>query len=187
MRSPSPLCLATATAAAILAVACGDDFQLPPATLENRIDTVTLYALTGTPVGVPSAYHLELRRAVRTDQTSRFDFVFDITETGEPEFLPTGLLGLGEGSGLQVAPAPFDSVTVAPGGGYVYDAAAAADSGVELLVQSRLVTCSYGGSASYYAKLRVLGVEPATRRIEFEILVNANCGYRGLEPGVPTQ
>ncbi len=186
MRS-APLYPATALAAVILAVACGDDLQLPPATFENRVDTVGLYALTGTPVGVPSAYYLQLRRAVRTDQTSLFDFAFDITGAGAPEFLPTGPLGLGEGSGLQVAPEPFDSITIAPGGGYVYDVPTVADSGVELLVQSRLVTCSYGSSASYYAKLRVLSVDLVARRIEFEILVNANCGYRGLEPGVPTQ
>jgi hypothetical protein len=69
----------------------------------------------------------------------------------------------------------------------VYNAPAAADAGAELLVQSRVTTCSYGGSASYYAKLRVLSVDMVARRADFEILVNTNCGYRGLEPGLPTQ
>jgi hypothetical protein len=62
-----------------------------------------------------------------------------------------------------------------------------ADSAAELLVQSRLTTCSFGANASYYAKLRVLAVDAAARRIDFEILVNTNCGYRGLEPGLPTR
>ena len=167
--------------------ACGDDFTLPPAVATNRVDTVAVYALSGTPVGAPSGYQLEFRRVVRTDQTSLFDFAFDITAAGAPVFLPTGPLGLGEGSGLQVATAPFDSLTVAPTGGYVYDSATAAGAGAELLVQSRVTTCSYGGSASYYAKLRVLSVDMVQRRAAFEILVNTNCGYRGLEPGLPTQ
>ena len=97
------------------------------------------------------------------------------------------MLGLGEGSGLQVSPEPFDSITLAPTSGYVYDTTAAAGAGAELLVQSRVTTCSYGGSASYYAKLRVLTVDMVARRADFEILVNINCGYRGLEPGLPTQ
>jgi hypothetical protein len=174
-------------AAALAAAACSDDFQLPPAALANELDTVSLYALTGTPVGVPSAYLLEFRRVVRTDQSAAFDFAFDITSAGDPVLFPTGPLGLGEGSGLQVAPQPFDSLTLAPVSGYVYDAAVAADSGAELLVQSRVTICNFGARASYYAKLRVLGVDQAARRIDFEILVNANCGYRGLEPGLPNR
>lgn len=184
MRFVPPLCCAAVVAAL---AACGDDFTLPPAVATNRLDTVVVYALSGTPVGVPSGYQLEFRRAVRTDQTSLFDFAFDITAAGDPVFLPTGPLGLGEGSGLQVATAPFDSLTIAPTGGYVYDAPTGADVGAELLVQSRVTTCSYGGSASYYAKLRVLAVDMVARRADFEILVNTNCGYRGLEPGLPTQ
>lgn len=187
MRSLLLPVLATVGGAAVFTAACGSDFQLPPATFENRVDTVSLYALTGTSIGVPSAYYLEFRRVVRTDQSSAFDFVFDFTPIGDPVFIPTGPLGLGEGSGLQVTSEPFDSITIAPGGGYVYDAAAAADSGAVLLVQSRVTICSFGLSTSYYAKLRVLHVDPIERRIDLEILVNANCGYRGLEPGLPTQ
>lgn len=188
MRSTAPLSLAAlAAASALAAAACGDDFQLPPAVVPNEVDTVALYALSGTPIGLPSAYQLEFRRVVRTDQSASFDFAFDLTGTGAPVLIPTGPLGLGEGSGIQPAPLPFDSVTIAPTSGYVYDTTAAADSAVELLVQSRVTTCAFGLRSSFYAKLRVLGVDTAARRIDFAILVNANCGYRGLEPGLPTR
>jgi hypothetical protein len=33
----------------------------------------------------------------------------------------------------------------------------------------------------------VLSVDLVERRVDFQVLVNANCGYRGLEPGLPTQ
>jgi hypothetical protein len=182
---PLPFAICAAVAAAT-ALACGEDFQLPPATAPNELDTATVYALTGTPVGAPSGYQLEFRRVVRTDQTAAFDFAFDITPAGDPVFLPTGALGLGEASGFQPAPEPFDSITAAPNSGYVYDTTATAVAGTELLVQSRVTTCSYGGTASFYAKLRVLAADAVARHVVFEILVNTNCGYRGLEPGIPT-
>jgi hypothetical protein len=37
----------------------------------------------------------------------------------------------------------------------------------------------------FYAKLHVLAIDRAARRLDFEILTDINCGYRGLEPGVP--
>jgi hypothetical protein len=184
MQIVPPLTVFVVTAAL---AACGDDFQLPPARATNILGTASLYALTGTPVGTPSGYQLEFRREVRTDQTTAFDFAFDITPAGEPVFLPTGPLGLGEASGLMISPEPFDSIEVAPNSGYVYDSSTTAAVGAELLVQSRVTTCSYGGTASYYAKLRVLAVDSSQRRVDFEILVNINCGYRGLEPGLPTR
>ena len=38
-----------------------------------------------------------------------------------------------------------------------------------------------------YAKLEVLSFNAAQRSVIFRILVDANCGYRGLEPGIPTR
>lgn len=185
MRFALPMLSAAALAAAL--AACGDDLQLPPPRAANVLDTASVFALSGTPVGAASGYNLEFRTVVRTDQSAAFDIAFDITPSGDPIFLPTGALGLGRSSGLQTAPAPFDSVTVAPTDGWIVDASVPADSGAELLVQSRLTTCSFGANAFYYAKLRVLAVDAVVRRIDFEILVNVNCGYRGLEPGLPTR
>jgi len=59
-----------------------------------------------------------------------------------------------------------------------------------LILHSSSFTCSYGIPAVYYAKLHVLKIDTTTttpdgRRIDFEILNDVNCGYRGLQPGVP--
>jgi hypothetical protein len=115
MRFVPPLCCAAAAAAL---AACGDDFTLPPAVATNRVDTAVVYALSGTPVGAPSGYQLEFRRVVRTDQTSLFDFAFDITAAGAPIFLPTGPLGLG---GLRPAGRAPSSIDRCPTGGWVLD------------------------------------------------------------------
>lgn len=173
------------TGLALLAAACGDPLGLPQARITNEIDTVSLYALDGTPISVPSAYHLESRSTVRTDRTAIFDFAFNVDAQGRPVFLPTGALGLGQGAGFQPTATPFDSVTVAPGSGWVLDSGVVADSGTVLLARSRLTTCNFGASVFLYAKLQVLRVDLIARRIDFQILVDSNCGYRGLEPGLP--
>ncbi|PYP35018.1 MAG: hypothetical protein DMD48_14840 [Gemmatimonadetes bacterium] len=59
-----------------------------------------------------------------------------------------------------------------------------------LILHSSPFTCSYGVPGVLYAKLHVLEIDTTStttngRRIDFAILVDANCGYRGLEPGVP--
>lgn len=179
--------LTAMTGLVLLAAACGEPFGLPAARIENVIDTVSLFALDGTPVATPSAYQIETGTPIRTDRSGNFDFAFNLTATGTPVLLPTGALGLSGagGSGLQPSATAFDSITIAPGGGWVVDSAVTADSGAVVLARSRLTVCTFGASVFYYAKLHVLRVDTAARRIDFEILVDPNCGYRGLEPGVP--
>src|SRR2546428_7662602 len=81
----------------------------------------------------------------------------------------------------------FRSLTVAPRGGYVLNQPVAVDVDVVALVRSRLLGCSFGLSEPLYAKLHVLTVDLVARRIDFEILVDQNCGYRGLDTGFPLQ
>jgi hypothetical protein len=165
--------------------ACSDPFGFPPPHAQNVVDTVALYAVDGTPLATPSAYLLALRQRVRTDQSANFDFAFNIDASSRVVLLPTGAVGLGRASGLQLATQVFDSIKVAPAGGYVLDQAVVVDVDVVALVRSRAVGCSFGLSEALYAKLHVLAIDLVDRRIDFEILVNQNCGYKGLEPGFP--
>jgi hypothetical protein len=171
------------------AVGCGDPFPLPQASDSSHVDTVSLYALHGTPVSSPSAYAMEFRQAVRTDQTPSFDFAFDIDTAGRPVLLTTGALKLGRQSGVQITTTPFDSILIAPTSGYQLDSAVFVDSNTVAILHSRSLTCSFGIAAVFYAKLHVLAIDTTSalngRRMDFEILTNVNCGYRGLEIGVP--
>ena len=182
MRSLSLLFVAVA-----LAAGCGDPLGLPAATVANRLDSlVSLYALSGTPITAPSAYVIAFRSTVRTDQTTQgFDFAFDIDSTGQAVLLSTGAVKLGRASGLQLTPTPFDSILIAPTSRYQLDSAIAIDSNSVVLMHSRPLTCSFGITSIYYAKLHVLAIDPVDRRVDFEILTNVNCGYRGLEEGLP--
>ncbi len=178
------LCLA-------LAAACGDPFALPRPSILNVVDTVSLYALSGTPPRTPSGYFLGTYVAppqvVLIQNGSTFDFAVDLDSADRPVLFPTGALRLGRSSGVQADTMPFDSIRIAPTGGFQLDSAVTVDVGERAIVHSRSATCSYGIAAVYYAKLQILAVDTAARRIDFQILVNQNCGYRGLEPGLPSR
>jgi hypothetical protein len=169
--------------------ACGNPNALPPAYITNAVDTVSLYALSGTPIALPSAYSIISNHVVRTDQGSPFDFAFDIDTTGTSRVYPTGALKLGQASGVLLSAQDFDSIKIAPTSTYNLDSSQVVNVNTVLILHSSSVSCSYGIPAFYYAKLHVLTIDTTSsvRRIDFEILTNLNCGYRGLQPGVPRQ
>jgi hypothetical protein len=168
--------------------ACGVT-GLQPGIYANTVDTVTLYALDGTALDLPSAYRVSFPAAiVRTDQSSDFDFAFNITAAGQAVLLPTGALHLGNGSGIQVENASFDAVTTVPGGPYVDSLPVSIDSGTVAVVHSRATSCPVTASLAYvYAKLQVLTIDTIARSLKMQILPNQNCGYHSLTPGAPTK
>ncbi len=157
-------------AAALIAfAACSDNsLGLPTATFNNVVDSVSLWAVDGTPINTPSGYSMSV----------------NITPGGQAELLPTGALGLGKASGILVQSKAFDAITEAPSSGYQDSLAVAVDSGTVVVLRSRPVSCVIG-VVFYYAKLQVLRVDALARRVDYNILVDLNCGYRGLEPGIP--
>jgi hypothetical protein len=170
--------------------ACGNPLGLPPAFITNRVDSlVSLYALSGTPISLPSGYSLISDHTVRTDQGSPFDFAFDIDSTGTARLYPTGALKLGQASGMLLSAQQFDSIKIAPTSTYNLDSSQVVNENTVLILHSSSVSCSYGIPAFYYAKLHVLTIDTTSneRRIDFQILTDLNCGYRGLEPGLPRQ
>src|SRR5438034_364740 len=81
-----------------------------------------------------------------------------------------------------------------PTGGYEFDSALVVRPDSVVLVRARPITCVTGITVSLYAKLQVLAVDTSAaaragggRRIDLKILSDQNCGYRGLEPGLPKQ
>ena len=167
--------------------ACGNT-KLQAGFDANVVDTVTLYALDGTELQLPSAYNISTAAVVRTDQQSTFDFAFNIASGDSAVLLPTGALHLGIGSGIQTVTAAFDAITIVPSGAYVDSLPVHIDSGTVAVVHSRAISCLVTGSLSYvYAKLQVLAVDTVARSLRMQILSNKNCGYRSLEPGNPTR
>lgn len=182
-----------------VAAACGETLGLGKAQVPNAVDTVSLYAVSGTAVSRPSAYRIlnstsgfAVPGVVRTDQTSDFDFVFDIDSAGRPLLLPTAAVQLGRASGTQLVVADFDSLTLAPDRNYNLDSGLVLEQGTLAVVHSRATTCPSGIGATYYAKFFVITIDtsstdPNGRRVDLQVLVDQNCGYRGLAPGLPTR
>jgi len=167
---------------------CGADARLAPPQFDNVIDTVTLYALTGTPIGTPSAFDGVRGVTVRTDLGLAFDFAVDL-DGDVLQLKPVGTLGYVPEAGILVSTESFAEITSAPLDGYVGDTVRTADVGTVFVLRSRSSSdlCVLGGALPRYSKYRVLSVDPTERTVMLEFLVNRNCGYRGLEPGEPTE
>jgi len=170
----------------VVAASCSDSNSLGNPTFTNAERTDTLYALVGTPVQTPSAYSIQGSRRVRTDTTSAFDFAFNVQNDGGHAFIPRAALGIDTTAsvkpGLLAQTESFEAITEAPSNGYITDQAVPFAVGDRYVVRSRL-TCSLG--VPTYAKLEVLAVDDVARTVAFRILTDDNCGFKGLEPGLP--
>ncbi len=170
------------------AAACSNSTNLSDPTEANLIDTTTVWALDGTALTDPSGFSIPERIAVRTDQTAAFDFAFNIDDTGKAVFLPIDLLGLGAVSGvnpgLVETATPFDAITRAvTGDSYVFDDTVTVVVGKSYYARSRVVCTTL--AVPVYGKIEVLSIDPDERSVTFRYLVDNNCGYLGLEPGLP--
>ncbi len=172
--------------ALVATAACADD-QLPLASIDNVVDTVTLGALVGADISIPSAYSIPDARAIRTDQSAGFDFAY-ATSGSRRMLIPLAALGLSSGGtspGLQRSTETFDNLKSAPSNGYISTDTLDVAIGDVIAARSRIVPSCFLG-VPQYAKLRVLDVDDGRHTVRLQILANTNCGYRSLEPGVPT-
>jgi hypothetical protein len=169
-----------------LLTACSDSNGLGTASFTNTERTDTLYALLGTPVQTPSAYSIQGSRRVRTDTTSNFDFAFNIQPDGSHVFLPRAVLGIDSTASVQPGFLPeagtFESIIEAPSNGYITNQVIPIAVGDRYVVRSRLI-CNIG--VPTYAKLEVLALDDVSRIVVFRILSDDNCGFKGLQPGLP--
>jgi hypothetical protein len=168
-----------------LVAGCSDANNLPDPTVESVVETVTIGSLVGTPISTPSAYSVR-DNAVRVDQTPDFEFAYNVQgPDSQRVLLPRAVLGLVSGStadpGLQARSESFDGITEAQSNGYVTDSAVPVSLGQRFMVRSRVVCTSLG--VPLYAKMEILALD--NKSITFKVLVDRNCGYKGLEPGLP--
>jgi hypothetical protein len=181
--------LTVAAAVALsLTTACGDP-TLPAATIPNRIDTLTLAAVRGTPVPDPSGLDIVVRRVSRPDLGQPFDFMFDIDSAGTAMMVPAGLLGLTREAGWRRADQQFEEIITAPVEDYTTDTALIVAVGDVFFARSRSFSagCEFlGTSLPRYGKFHVVQFDAELRSITLEVVIDVNCGYRGLEPGFPT-
>lgn len=190
MRPTTSLSALSALVTAALLTACGDPLSLPPAQLENRTDTLLLYSVGQSPIHFPSAFVMLSRQTARLDQLVSFDFVYGTDDAGGRYFLPFAAVAPTAQTtrlpGFLATESGFDAIEVAEQVGYITHDTIPIRVGEVLYVRST-VDPNCGIGVPYYGKLQVLGFNDEQHSVQFRILINVNCGYRGLELGIPTK
>jgi hypothetical protein len=172
--------------------ACGDPTSLR-ATLPTSVDTLSVFALSGTPPSYPSGLSILARRAVVVDGFGAFDVALDIDAGGNAVVYPLRLV-VGAGAtrpvGLQKIVAAFETVLEAPTTGYDNDTPVVLTPGETVVIQSAHNglgdICQFALSPFLYAKVGLDSVSLATRTLYVKMGVDPNCGFRSFASGVPT-
>ena len=174
--------------------ACGNPTSLH-ASLITSVDTLSVFALSGTPPSYPSGINVLARQAVRVDGGASFDVAFDINANGDAVVYPVkqvvSLPGTSRAVGMQRLLVKFDSVTDAPKSGYQIDSTSfVLTPGATLAVQSQHNfsgdICQFALNPNIFAKLAVDSVNLASRTIYLRLGLDPNCGFRSFVAGVPT-
>jgi hypothetical protein len=184
--------LATMCVAALLN-ACGDPTNLR-ATAFTTVDTLSVFALTGTPPSYPSGLSIVAGQAVRVDGFANFDVALDIDASGRAVVYPVKLVVPSpNGSrpvGLQKLAGEFETVLEAPRTGYGTDASIALAPGETVVMQAAhngdRDICQFALSPYLYAKIAVDSVNLASRTLYLRMGVDPNCGFRSFASGIPT-
>ena len=181
------LTLAMVAAGALAVSACDDpnDDILRQAVVA---DTLTVFALTGTPPSFPSGYNASFGAVTRADGDFNFDIAFDLDASNRVVLYPQRLVGVpftgAKPVGLQRLPLPFDELTRAPNSGYNFDSTLVLVPGEGAVMQVQdLPACQLFFSTLLYTKLVIDSVDVGRRAIYFRAVHDPNCGFRSLVPG----
>jgi len=176
-------------ACAVLAVACGD-ITRQKATYTTALSSFSVFTLTGTPLAEPNALSF-LGGVTRATSSFGFDVAFDIDSSGKVVVYPVrSVAGAAAGTpkrvGLQIVPGGFDALREAPLTGYDTVGTQRLSAGTALAVELRDPTACFSynlvSSQLLYGKLVIDSAFAGTRHIYGRVVIDPNCGYRGLVP-----
>jgi hypothetical protein len=161
-------------------------------------DTLTVFALTGTPPSFPVAFLASSGAVTRADGSFNFDLAFDIDASNQVIIYPQKLVGVpciigalncggalgAKRVGLQRLKVPFDSLQRAPADGFQFDSTFTMTPGQGLVMQVQSASeCQLSFSTIMYSKIVVDSINTGRRAIYFRSVNDPNCGYRNLVPG----
>lgn len=179
--------------AAIAASACTNPIHIT-AQDATVVDTLTVYALSGTSPSLPSGLDLFTRQPIVVDGLAAFDVAFDIVSPTQVRILPVRFVVTSPSGVRQVGIRPqtgtFSQLLNAPSGTYQTDSSLVVNVGDVAVIQTTRAFpgefCQYTLSPYLYSKLSVLSIDMPTRTIQFQLGINPNCGFRSFLPGIPT-
>jgi hypothetical protein len=173
--------------------ACGDPTSLRANSITS-VDTLYVFALSGTPPTYPSGVSIIAKSAVRVDGFAGFDVAFDIDGSGRTVVYPVKMVVTSPGGsrpvGLQKVAGSFETVLAAPSSGYETDSSIVLGPGETVVIQSPhngdQDICQFALSPYLYAKIGVDSVNLTSRTIYIQLGLDPNCGFRSFASGVPT-
>ena len=187
------LAILAAMSVAVVLNACGDPTSLKATSL-TTLDTLSVFALSGSPPLYPSGVSVLVGQPVPVDGFAVFDVAFDLDGSGKavvyPPKLVVNVLGASRVVGLLKIAGSFESVLEAPKTGFVIDAPMTVAPGETVVMQSAHNIpndiCQFALSPYIYAKITVDSVNVASRILYLRMGVDPNCGFRSFASGVPT-
>ncbi|HEX6629645.1 MAG TPA: hypothetical protein VF048_01070 [Gemmatimonadaceae bacterium] len=187
-----------AAAALLLAAglaACSDPLEFKPS-FETVESTVTVHALNDVGAAFTAAILLAPSPiGVRPAGDYTFDAAVDFDAGGVALLYPVdeiaqiGVIAAGRTVGVQkLSGTTYADLQRAPNTGYTYGEAVPIAVGDVGAIQSNghpyCANSFY--STTLWAKFQVVALDPAARTATFKIRVDPNCGFRGLQSGVPS-
>jgi hypothetical protein len=188
------LALLATISVAVGLTACGNPTSIR-ASFPTTVDSLSLFALSGTPPTYPSALAVLSRQIVRVDGFAGFDVAFDINAAGNAVISPVKLVVVSQGGsrpvGLLRVPGTFETALEAPKTGYEADSSLVLAAGEVVIVQSAHNVgngdlCLFAINPNIYAKIAVDSINLASRTIFFRMGLDPNCGFRSFVAGIPT-
>ncbi|MDQ6828070.1 MAG: hypothetical protein M3081_04300, partial [Gemmatimonadota bacterium] len=146
-----------------------------------------VYALSGTPLAVPTALNTIGHSVVRAESSNSYDVVFDINGAGQGLIYPSVVIGLFGRNGVIKSTTAFDALTVAPGTNYNDSTATTFATGDVLLIRASSPACQTALSPYVFSKLAIDSINTVTRTISFRMRVDPNCGFRSFADGIPKE
>jgi hypothetical protein len=186
---PRRRALLAATAVALFVTACDDPFRLR-AERENADQPFEIFAISGTAINAPAAISFVNRTVVRVDGSFLFDLAFDINKDGKPVVMPVGQVGTPLNGapliGLQRVSGGYDNLKEAPNSGYHFDSTMVVNPGAAIAIQAQQGFCATSFTGYIFAKVVIDSVDLSTRKLFGRTMINLNCGFRQLTPGLPS-
>jgi hypothetical protein len=188
-----PLLLVGALCAAMAASACTYPTNITAQT-PTLVDTLSVFALSGSAPALPNGLDIFTRQVVRVDGFGAFDIAFDIASPTQVKILPVKLVVSNPQGvrlvGLAHSPGVFEQLLNAPSGGYETDTAVVLNIGDLMVIRTTRALsgefCQFALSPFLYAKLDVTSIDVVSRLITFRLGFDPNCGFRSFQPGIPT-
>lgn len=164
-----------------VAAGCSDPFEPFLIPVSGPEEVVLHDFITGSLLD-PAAFDLFSRVAVRTDQSTAWDFVFAM----DPGLGPTlqareSVVGVESTAGIQDSNSEFDLLILAPAEDYTQSEPVPIAVGSVLVVRSRQ-SSALRARCRVFGKLEILSIEGSPAAATIKYVVNPNCEQQNIEP-----